>query len=296
MKMWGSSPTDVWAVGPGSDRKSQIIHFNGTTWIEKGKDINITPWCIYGFSIDDVWMGGQDGKIWHYDGNNWSEKLSYNNELNFRYYDIVFMDIWGENPNDIYAVGLVDSSDVGLGDVRFGLLMHYDGSKWSRVNIECFDETFMKIRKSKCNKNYFIWSYLSQTNPDSSKYYEYNRKEFKEIYYDEDSPHNITVINDEVLFSFNDAIYCYSNSSFNLIIQNPYPNAWNTVFGRHRNDLIWTMSDGLTHYNGADFKYILNFENKSLADGVVFEDEVFFVANDFYNNDANNLIYHGVLK
>ena len=43
-------------------------------------------------------------------------------------------------------------------------------------------------------------------------------------------------------------------------------------------------------------KYMLNFENTSLSDGIVFKDEVFFVANDFYNNDANNIIYHGVLK
>ena len=56
------------------------------------------------------------------------------------------------------------------------------------------------------------------------------------------------------------------------------------------------MADGITHYNGSDFKYMLNFENKSLSDGIVFKDEVFFVANDFYNNNANNLIYHGVLN
>jgi len=293
IKMWGSSPTDVWAVGHGSTFDQTIWHYDGEVWSTDGISRGFDPWCIYGFAQNDVWIGGADGNIWHYDGSRWSEKLSYNKQLNFQYYDIIFMDIWGEETDDVYAVGLIMNKD----DSFLGIMMHYDGSKWNRVNIEFTEGILRVIRKAKkTSNNYFIGNKIQQTNPDSAKYFEFDGKNLKEIYYDKDSPHNITVINDEVFFSFNDAIYNYSNSNFNLIIKNPYHNAWNTVFGRHRNDLIWTMSDGLTHYNGNDFQYILNFENKNLSDGVVFEDEVFFVANDFYNNDANNLIYHGVLK
>ncbi len=59
------------------------------------------------------------------------------------------------------------------------------------------------------------------------------------------------------------------------------------------------MSDGLTHYNGTDFEYILNFENYQLndgfirlMDGFVFEKEVFFVSH----GNSNNYIFHGVLN
>jgi len=288
MKMWGSSPTDVWAVGHGSTFDQTIWHYDGNDWTTDGISRGLEPWCIYGFSENDIWIGGSEGKIWHYNGNNWKENLWYQNP---NYSSVYFMDIWGENPNDIYAVGFVDSSDV-----RFALIMHFNGIEWSRVNIEFINEVFMKIRKSKFDSKYFIWSYISKTNPDSSKYFEFDRKELKEIFYDKNSSNNITVIDNEVIFSHDGAIYNYLNNDINLIVANPFPNSWSGIYGMHKKDIIWMMSGGLTHYNGIDFEFILNFENKSLSDGFVFENEVFFVANDFYNNDANNLIYHGVLK
>jgi len=293
-KMWGSSPTDIWAVGNGSSSEQTIWHYNGNNWTTDGISRGINPWCIYGFAQNDVWIGGADGKIWHYDGNRWSEKLSYKKELNYKYPIIIFYDIWGENPDDIYAVGLI----YDYNSIYWGFMMHYNGAKWRRVDVELTDGALKKIRKeNKASNNYYIWNKNQNTNPDSSKYFEFNSKELKEIYYDKDSPNDITVINYEVIFSFDKTIYSYSNSNFNPIIKNPFPNAWNAVYGKHRKDIIWMMSDGLTHYNGNDFIYILNFEgNEHLRDGFVFEKEIFFLANDFYNNDANNLIYHGVLK
>lgn len=291
MKMWGSSPTDVWAVGHGSTFDKTIWHYDGNDWSTDGISRGLEPWCIYGFSENDIWIGGSEGKIWHYNGNNWSENLWYQNP---NYSSVYFMDIWGETIDDVYAVGFVDSSDV-----RFALMMHFNGIEWSRVNIEFIDEVFMKIRKSKFDNNCFIWSYISRTNPDSTKFFEFDRKEFKEIHYDVDGSHNwhdLTTINDEVIFTIGNGIYTYNRNKFNLIVENPYSTNYQSVYGRHKKDIIWMMSDGLTHYNGIDFEFILNFENKSLSDGVVFEKEVFFLANDFYNNDANNLIYHGVLQ
>ncbi len=91
-----------------------IWHYDGTKWKTDNISRPISPWCIHGFEENDIWVGGEDGKIWHYDGNNWNESLSYSKELNYHYYNIYFMDIWGEKPNDIYAVGFADSSYVGV--------------------------------------------------------------------------------------------------------------------------------------------------------------------------------------
>ncbi|MBU0472941.1 MAG: hypothetical protein KKF62_02125 [Bacteroidetes bacterium] len=300
MKMWGSSPTDIWAVGSGSSSDQTIWRYDGTEWKTDNISRAINPWCIHGFAENDVWIGGEDGEIWHYDGSDWSESLSYSKQLKYHYYNIYFMDIWGEKPNDIYAVGFADSSNVGLGDVRFGIMLHYDGNDWGRVNIEFIDNAFMKIRKGINDNNYFIWSYISsQTYSDSAKYYKFDGKNLHEIYYSNSGSnnwHDITVIKEEVIFTIGDGIYTYSKNKFNLIVENPYTTNYESVYGRNKKDIIWMMADGLTHYNGTNFEYILNFERKSLSDGFVFENEVFFVASDFYNNDANNIIYHGVLN
>ncbi len=291
MKMWASSPTDVWAVGHGGDLSDDIWHYDGNKWSTDGISRLINPWCIYGFSENDVWIGGQDGMIWHYDGKIWEKSLFYKEETNYIFYDIIFMDIWGENPDDIYAVGLADSSNV-----RISIMMHYNGTNWSRVNVEIPNGTPMKIRKGDNSSNYYIWNYIRNSGQDSTKFFQFDGKYFSEIYSDINLAQTLTLIDDEVLFNFDKGAYAYNNSTFVQIAKNPLPNSWDAIYGRNKKDLIWAMSDGLTHYNGTNFEYILNFENKSLSDGIVFEKEVFFVANDFYNNNANNLIYHGVLK
>ena len=300
MKMWGSSPTNVWAVGSGSSLDQTIWHFDGTEWKTDNILRAISPWCIYGFAEDNIWIAGSDGEIWHYDGIDWSESLSYNKELKYHYYNIYFMDIWGENPNDIYAVGLADSSNVGLADVRFGIMMHYDGTKWSRVDMEFTEGIFMGIRKgSKTSHKYFIYNLIQFKNPDSAKYFEFDRENLNEIQSSQDRWHSLTIIDDEVVFTIDNGIYTFENNSFNLITKNPYFNNFQGVFGRNRKDIIWTMDNGLTHYNGTNFEYILNFENYQLndgfirlKDGVVFEKEVFFVTH----GNSNNYIFHGVLK
>jgi len=303
MKLWGSSPTDIWAVGSGSSFDQTIWHYDGKKWATDSISRGFDPWCIHGFTQNDIWIGGNDGKIWHYDGSDWSERLSYSKQLKYHYYNIYFMDIWGENPNDIYAVGFADSSNVGLGDVRFGIMLHYDGDEWSRVNIEFTEGLFIKIRKTR--NSYFIYNIKERSNQapeDTAKYIEYNGKEFSTIHSDIDGFehwHNITILNHEVIFTIDNGIYTYNNKSFNLIAKNPFGSNYQAIFGRNRKDIIWTMADGLTHYNGINFEYILNFENFQLndgfirlKDGLVFDNEVFFVSH----GNSNNYIFHGVLK
>ena len=293
MKMWGSSPTDVWAVGSGSDYDKEIWHYDGKEWKTDGVWRGIHPWCIYGFAKDDIWIAGSDGEIWHYDGNDWSESLSYHKELNFKYERIYFMDIWGDSPNNVYAVGLADSSDTSMGDVRFGIMMHYNGTKWSRVSIEFTEGIFMDIRKGRNTSDEYFMRNVIQF-PDSTRFHTFDGKNIDEIYHEIGAIQSLTIIDDEILFGFNKGAYTYANSAFRLAVKNPFPNSWDAIYGRNKRDIIWTMSDGLTHYNGTDFEYILEFDGSSLSDGAIFKNEVFFLSADF--NNGTNVIYHGILK
>ena len=304
-KMWGSSPTDVWAVGYGGDGRENIWHYDGKKWTTDSV-YTTTTWCVYGFSKDNVWVAGVDGDIWHYDGKIWNESLAYRRELGYKYYsNVLFEDIWGESPNNIYAVGMVDSvaEFQKFPPTRFGIIMHYNGKKWSRVNIgKNRRGIFSGIRKGyKTSNKYYIFNVIQTIGEiDSVKYFEFDGKKLKEIYYGGHNWHcYIDVINDEVIFTIGDGIYTYKNNSFHLIVENPYIQNYQGVYGRNKKDIIWPMSDGLTHYNGTDFKYILNFESYNLndghirlRDGVVFDKEIFFVTN----GNRNNYIFHGVLK
>ncbi len=284
-KMWGSSPTDVWAVGPGSSFDKTIWHYDGNKWKTDGVSRGINPWCIYGFSANNVWIAGEEGRIWHYDGINWSQNLWYKNP-NFSM--TLFMDIWGESPENIYAVGLADSSNI-----RIGLMLHYNGSNWRRVNIGFIKGILMKIRKgNKTDRKYFLWNQIQNNSADSTKYFIFENNEPTEIYYHIGARYFLSVIDNEVVFTFDNEVYTYRNHTFNLIAKNPYPNNYTGVYGRNVKDIIWMMADGLTHYNGSDFKYILNFDNMRLKDGIVFKNIVYFLAH----NNKENFIFKGILK
>lgn len=180
-------------------------------------------------------------------------------------------------------------------------MLHYDGIEWKRVNIGFNRSMLMSIKRGKkTSNNYFVWGikriYLA---PDTTRLFEFDKKKLEVIHTDKYGVYTanfLQVISEEVIFTIGNELYTYGKNIFNLITKNPYQNYYEAIFGRSKRDIIWTMADGLTHFNGTDFEYILNFENKSLSGGLVFKNEVFFVANDFYNNSANNLVYHGRLK
>ncbi len=57
------------------------------------------------------------------------------------------------------------------------------------------------------------------------------------------------------------------------------------------------MSDGIAHYNGSDVQYIYKTNNNNISlqgTFVVFEKEVFIMADDIYN--GLNYIIRGKLK
>lgn len=128
-RIWGSSPTDVWAVGPGGGLDQTIWHYDGTKWRTDGISRNIAPWSIFGFASNDVWICGEDGKIWHYDGSTWQQSGQYKTNNISR-----IEDIWGTSSCDLYVMGFT-FADVKL----ISIIMHYDGQTWKICNIPDFN-------------------------------------------------------------------------------------------------------------------------------------------------------------
>lgn len=292
-RIWGSSENDVWAVGPGGDLDKTIYHYDGKRWSNDGISRGISPISIWGFSPNDVWLGGRGGKIWHYDGSKWSENF-YNDDPVFRVSG--FQDIWGEDNRNIWAVGYLDSVDT-----RIGLIYHYDGTRWERKNVEYKHGNILRIRRGKkTSNNYFVWG-LWEDNyiGDSTKLFKYDGeqtlKQMAKESYGNGKWHFVQEIDDEVILTINDELYTYKNDEFEFIAKNTFPNNFQNIYGRNKKDIFWLMQNGITHYNGSNFQYILNLTSELyLTDCSIFKEEIFFLATDF--NNGLNIIYHGRLK
>ncbi|HEX9729898.1 MAG TPA: Ig-like domain-containing protein [Gemmatimonadales bacterium] len=113
--VWGTSPTDVFAVGqPFNGNTNGIYHFNGASWspmVAPGGGTALH--AVWGTSSSNVFAAGT-GLMLHFDGSTWTQQVAPN--LDYR-------DLWGPTPNDVYAVA---------GGNLWGLA-HWDGFNWSAV-------------------------------------------------------------------------------------------------------------------------------------------------------------------
>ncbi len=65
--VWGSSATDVFAVGLGG----RILHYDGNTWSAQASGRAVWLKGVWGSSATDVFAVGEDSTILHYDGSDW---------------------------------------------------------------------------------------------------------------------------------------------------------------------------------------------------------------------------------
>jgi hypothetical protein len=127
--VWGSSPTDVFAVGSSRlwDCCGTILHYDGVSWTYMSVPGGLGELLgIWGSSANDVFAVGWDGVL-HYDGTSWSRMPV----------DVVgAVDaVWGTSPTDVYAVGM---AAVGVTDSSWywrALILHYDGVSWKDLAI-----------------------------------------------------------------------------------------------------------------------------------------------------------------
>ena len=60
--VWGSGPSDVWAVGDGGG----VLRWNGTVWapVDSGTDLDL--YAVWGSGPGNLWVAGQKGTILRY--------------------------------------------------------------------------------------------------------------------------------------------------------------------------------------------------------------------------------------
>ena len=120
-RFWGSSATDVWAVGKGA----LTMHWNGTSWRRYVNPAKGDLWAVWGTSSSNVWAVGDNATILHWNGTAWTAAAGppiaggYN-------------DVWGTSASDAWAVG--DN----------GSIVRWNGTSWSQLS-SAYSNGFMAV-------------------------------------------------------------------------------------------------------------------------------------------------------
>ena len=115
--VWGTSGSNVWAVGAGGT----ILHWDGTSWSRVSSGTTMSLNGIWGTSATDVWAVGQGGTTLHYDGVSWAAVQSA---------PISLFSVWNTSPSDVWATG------------NYPTPIHYDGTTWQSANPQAFGSPF----------------------------------------------------------------------------------------------------------------------------------------------------------
>lgn len=278
--LWGSSPTDIWATGSGGASDVTLWHYDGVSWTRDLSCLSSNMMCVFGFAQNDVWAcDAPGGGIYHYNGQQWSISYNYNNPGTC----FLSTNIWGDAPNNIYAVGAIDFLN---GDYK-GAILHFDMNSWSFLSIPDYSVGFTWIRRGnmECNK-YYLSAVRYESVGDTNILFELDGTNLKEIYSGQEGA-SVCEMNGKMYFPIGKKIFKYKNDQFVLWKDFSVTNFTGWICGRSETDFFTLAADGLAHYNGNDL--ITIFSTTLPVSGIIiFDKDIFFILNF-------NIIVHGKL-
>jgi len=287
----GTSPTDVWACGPGGDLDKTFYHYDGQNWNCDFISRPISPFSIFSSTINSVWSCGLQARIWKYNGNVWSEQFNILTSIDTL---VALQKIFVISEKSIYAVGqyLVSTE-------YWGIVLYYDGDTWNELNISKIRTAFADIEKSENGKIY-LWGVTNEQFTESRyQFYELDGDILKEIYSGSQSTDaeygSLLQLGTKTYFIIGYDFYYYNGNTFSKVGRlSDDPKFRNIAWGRSTKDIFLGMRDGIAHYNGENTVYLYQTPNNVFVRaGMVFENEVFFIGRDSY---GNNLMFHGKLN
>ncbi|MBM4172708.1 MAG: hypothetical protein FJ214_12625 [Ignavibacteria bacterium] len=301
LRLWGSSPNDVWAVGSSSSSTTSIWHYNGKQWQCDLIPRRVAPYGLFGFSQNYVWLGNSSGfnTIWHYNGNNWYQFAELIPEEGYHSIDISNFD--GLKYNDVFGVGIMRKypTEKYEDEEYKGLIMNFNGFEWKFLKIPEVKTQFTEVAVDPKSKD-LVLAALGMT-PERyflSQVYSWDGKELKELLSDIGGSTSVTKLGNEIFASYSSKIYKYENKSLILWKNNHgTPMNGNIICGRSRNDFFLSANGGIAHYNGSDFNIIYKTDpthQVQILIGLLFKNDVFFIEHNF--TLGRNLIIHGTLN
>jgi hypothetical protein len=139
--VWGTGPTDVFAVGSAANAGGGVIlHYDGTSWSEQLR----RPYAFGPATFNGVWANtatdvyaagilveeNATGSVYHYDGSTWTPMT-----LPRLGADELMFGVWGLSGTEIFAFGV---NQFGFGEYT-PLIFRYDGTAWQTFPVPTGD-------------------------------------------------------------------------------------------------------------------------------------------------------------
>ena len=151
--IWGSGPSDIYAVGAKSGKGFALWHYNGAAWLPQKYPCSTTPTLLWGTGPSDVHFVVHS-KDCHYDGGKWTtHPLAVSGTPRAFWVhkpgdaimvgDKGAVQRWNGQgwapmnsnvPHDLYSVWGSGPSDVFAGG-KGGTMVRFDGQKWTPVSM-----------------------------------------------------------------------------------------------------------------------------------------------------------------
>jgi hypothetical protein len=112
LAVWGSSQTDVFAVG----RNGAIVHYDGTAWTAESPGRAGHLYDVWGSGPNNVYGVGETGLVMDYDGASWDSTV-FSSQYDFHA-------IWGSGPTYLSVCG------------GGGKMMRYDAGSWQWIDSD----------------------------------------------------------------------------------------------------------------------------------------------------------------
>lgn len=101
-KVWGSSATDVWAIGS----RGTVVRWDGSAWKPFPIPVKATFFSIWGSGANDIWAASDTQTIFHTEGfKNGTVEWVPKPAPFLDYFSKVVGAIWGSGPNDVRVGG-----------------------------------------------------------------------------------------------------------------------------------------------------------------------------------------------
>lgn len=288
--IWGATSNDIWTCGQAYLSKSQVWHFNGITWMECGDLVpDRDQTAVWGSSAKDIWMSSGIGKMFHFDGNEWTEKT----QLKVDWFEYVLVDrIWGISANEIYASGYCFQPIPTATEKPYGVVFKYDGKEWKQLKLPVKYTNFFRIR---VDKDGILYIAAFRDDTWLGEIYSYNGISFTNLLSINDIP-NMDDISGYVYTQKEQKIYRLKSSGLTEWKDLTGTNFNGIILGaRSTKDFFAHSKSGIGHYNGTDFVQVYPLSSRAnVPDALLFEKDVFFLIAD--NNINKTRILHGKLK
>ncbi|MGE5500061.1 MAG: hypothetical protein ACM3Q2_18465 [Syntrophothermus sp.] len=289
MRMWGSDPANVYAVGGGPEYP--IWHYDGSKWDYESYDGFCIGMAIWGKGRNNTWIGTQNGGLLRSTApGKWvgwpDQKLS-------DYPELRYSNMWGVSEKEIYAYGFAENYTTK----KFKMAINvWNGTNWYFIDTPDSSVVLTELRRFP-NRGIYIMTGENYNDPPKVKYvvYSYDGLRFREIYAGRNYP-NMNDMKGEIYIDIGQIIYKYKDGK--LVVFRDFRNTiyHSRLWGRSEGDFFFAAMIGgdysIGHYNGTDLKTVFYPKpNYGVFDASIFDNEVFFLGRDDISNQS--VIVHG---